>query len=138
MLQYIMTPEHVPAAAGGLGDGAEQEKRRPEPAFHGSGAASRTTHQEDWDAGAPERLVFRPLSAQGRNFDDVFGGRMTSSPPGRPEDTAPAGEPVPGTEAAALGRPTRGKGEPASTRRKASERRSGGPASVTVFAFSST
>ena len=43
-------------------------------------------------------------------------------------NAAPAGEPVAGTEAAVLGRPTRCKGEPALTRRQASEGRPGGPA----------
>jgi len=46
---------------------------------------------------------------------------------GLPERRAPAGEPVPGTEAAGLWRPTRGKGEPASTRRQAPEGGSGRP-----------
>jgi putative transposase len=41
----------------------------------------------------------------------------TRRSPGPARDAAPAGEPVAGTEAAALGRPTRCKGEPASTRR---------------------
>jgi hypothetical protein len=40
-----------------------------------------------------------------------------SGPRPCPEDTAPAGEPVPGTEGRPGGGPTRGKGEPASTRR---------------------
>ncbi len=59
-------------------------------------------------------------------------------PPGPTRDAAPAGEPVPGTEAAGLWRPTRDKGEPASTRRQASEGRSGGPGYVTVITVSST
>ena len=41
-------------------------------------------------------------------------------------DAAPAGEPVPGTEATVLWGPTRGKGEPASTERQASEGQAGG------------
>ncbi len=49
-------------------------------------------------------------------------------PPGPARDAAPAGEPVPGTEVRVLCGPTRDKGEPASTRRQASEGRSGGPA----------
>jgi len=48
--------------------------------------------------------------------------------PGPTRDAAPAGEPVAGAEAAGLWRPTRCKGEPASTRRQASEGRPGGPA----------
>jgi hypothetical protein len=61
-----------------------------------------------------------------------------SRSPGATRDAAPAGEPVPGTEAAVLWRPTRGKGEPASRRRQASEGRSGGPAYVTVISVSTT
>ena len=46
---------------------------------------------------------------------------------GLPERRAPAGEPVSGTEVRSLSGPTRGKGEPASTRRQASEGGSGRP-----------
>jgi len=53
---------------------------------------------------------------------------QTSRSPGPPRDAAPAGEPVAGPKAAGLWRPTRCKGEPASTRRQACEGRPGGPA----------
>src|SRR5512139_2738918 len=75
----------------------------------------------------------KQLSTRGRNFDDVSIGPTIRGPPGPTRDAAPAGEPVPGTEGAVLGRPTRGKGEPASgtrpeggCRRQASEGRPGG------------
>jgi hypothetical protein len=55
-------------------------------------------------------------------------GPQESRSPGPTRDAAPAGEPVPGTEGTVLGCPTRGKGEPASTRRQAFEGRFGGPA----------
>jgi hypothetical protein len=65
--------------------------------------------------------------------------------PGPTRDAAPhpcfarvPGEPVAGTEAAVLWRPTRCKGEPASTRGQASEGWSGGPDYVTVLVASST
>jgi len=71
-----------------------------------------------WEDGSRSWAVLSDrLGAQGRNLVGVYIGRIAPGPPGWPEDAAPAGEPVPGTEAAVLWRPTRGKGEPASTRR---------------------
>ena len=72
--------------------------------------------------------------AHGRKIDDVFLARKDPGPPGRPETLRPRASRTqlrrvpPGTEAAGLWRPTRCKGEPALTRRQASEGRSGGPA----------
>jgi len=91
------------------------------------GFRGRRTREPPWG--------FPSLSTHGHKFDDVFIGRTGPGPPGRPEtprhthpsDGYPA-SPSPGAEGAVLWRPTRGKGEPASTRRQASEGRSGGPA----------